>query len=145
MACGHRRRWRRRRAALLRHREEVACLAVERHRAGAIHGLQVLLHLETRRALLLDDGHRAIAMRAERLHRRGIEHRAVGTAGERQARENFAVLGAQNHHHRLRGLRRRIARSAARREEHLILRVQRESVTSALVDERIVRQSPSSS
>src|SRR5450755_4435200 len=60
--------WRRCRATLLRHGEQVARLAVERHGAGAIHRFQVLLDIETGRALFLDDGHRAVAMCAERFH-----------------------------------------------------------------------------
>ncbi len=84
------RRWRR--PSLLAHRQDVVRLAVERDRSGAIHRLQILLDLETRRALLLDDSQRAVAMRAEGFHRRRIEHRAIRPAGERQTRENLAVL-----------------------------------------------------
>src|SRR5947199_9166871 len=73
---------RRRRSALLAHREEVVRLAVERDRPRSVHRLKVLLHLETRRALLLDDGQRAVAMRSEGFHRRRVEHCAVGPAGE---------------------------------------------------------------
>src|SRR6476659_4296739 len=78
------------------HREEMARLAVERDRARAIRRprLQVLLHLETRRALLLDDGHRAVALRAECFHRRRTERGTVGTAGERQPLEDLPVLRA---------------------------------------------------
>src|SRR5712664_373306 len=94
-------RWRRRRPALLAHRQHVVRLAVERDRSGEIHRLKILLDLETRRALLLDDGQRTVAMRAEGFHRRGVEHGAVRPAAEREAREDLAVLGAQNHHHGL--------------------------------------------
>ena len=45
-------------------------------------------------------------MRAEGFHRRRVEGRAVGATGKRQAREDLAVSGAQNHHHGLRGLRK---------------------------------------
>ena len=106
-----RRRRRRRRPDLRCHREEMARLAVERDRARAVRWprLQVLLHLETRRALLLDDRHRAVALRAERFHRRRVERRAVGTAGERQPREDLPVLRAQDDE-RLRRLGVRIGR-----------------------------------
>src|ERR1035438_2219280 len=57
-----RRRCRRRRPTLLAHREDVVRLAVERDCSGAIHRVEILLHLETRRALLLHDGQRAVAM-----------------------------------------------------------------------------------
>src|ERR1019366_8983605 len=53
------RRWWRRRPTLLAHRQDVVSLAVERDRSGAIHRLKILLALETRRTLLLDDGQRA--------------------------------------------------------------------------------------
>src|SRR6185295_15507076 len=90
-----RRRWRR---GLRCHREQMTRLAVKRDRARAVRrpGLQVLLDLETRRALLLDDGHRAVALRAERFHRRRIEGCAVGTAGERQSLEDLPVLRTQD-------------------------------------------------
>src|SRR5258706_1846649 len=68
------------------HHEHMARLAVEADGARAVigPGLQVLLDLEARRTLLLDDGHRAVALRTERFHRRRIELRTVGTARERQ-------------------------------------------------------------
>src|SRR4029453_7854893 len=125
----------------------MARLAVERDRAGAVErpGLQVLLDFETRRALLLDDGHRAVALRTERFHRRRVENRAVGTAGERQPGEDLSILRAQDDK-RLRrlgigiGWRRRSSRrwlsrrsprrgrthGTARREQDLILHVERE-------------------
>src|SRR5450759_4901530 len=132
-------RWRRRcRPALNAHGQDVVRLAVERQRSGTHHRLEILLDLETRRALLLDDGHRAIAMRAEGFHRHRVEHRAVGAAGERQARDDLAVLGTQNHNHRWRWQRRRVSRSGTRREQPVILRIQGEPVTPALVAEWIV-------
>src|SRR5215831_4686876 len=73
-------RWRRRWWQGLRgHRKQMARLAVERDGARAVRrpGLQILQDLEARRALLLDDGHRAVALCAERLHRLGVEGRAV--------------------------------------------------------------------
>src|SRR4051812_24386698 len=116
------RRWcprgrRRRRWPDLRcHREEMAGLAVKRDGARAVRRprLQVLLHLETRGALLLDDRHRAVALRAEGFHGRRIERRAVGTAGERQPREDGPVLRAQDDK-RLRRLGVRIGRRRRRR------------------------------
>src|ERR1035437_8531185 len=71
-------RWRRRcRPTLITHRQDVVRPAIERHRPGAIHGLKILLDLEARRALLLDDSQRTVAMCAEGLQRRRVEHRAV--------------------------------------------------------------------
>src|ERR1019366_5320005 len=62
-------RWRRRcRPTLVTHGQDVVRLAIERHRPGAIHRLKILLDLETRRAVLLDDGQRAVAMCAEGFH-----------------------------------------------------------------------------
>src|SRR2546423_14717164 len=123
----------------------MARLAVKRDGAGAVRrpGLQVLLDLETRRALLLDDGHRAVALRAERFLCRRVERRAVGTAGERQPRENLPILRTQDDK-RLRrlgigiGCRRRRpprwgrADGAARREQDLILRIERKPVAAAI-------------
>src|SRR4029077_8927756 len=108
-ACGWRspRWWRRRwRPGLRSHRERMARLAVKRDGARAVRGpgLQVLLDVETRRALFLDDGHRAVALRAERFLRRRVERRAVGAAGERQPLEDLPVLRAQDDE-RLRRLR----------------------------------------
>src|SRR5262245_18473150 len=76
----------------------MAGLGVERDGSRAVPWprLQVLLHLEARRALLLDDGHRAVALRAERFHGRRVERRAVGTARERQPLEDLPVLRAED-------------------------------------------------
>src|SRR5262245_1274812 len=76
----------------------MASLAVERDRPGAVRwpGLEVLLDFETRRALLLDDRHRAVALSAESLHRGGVEHCAIGTAGEREPCENLPIFGTQD-------------------------------------------------
>src|SRR5438552_4740559 len=76
----------------------MARLAVKRDCARAVRGpgLQVLLDLETRRALLLDDGHRPVALRAEGFRGRRVERRAVGTAGERQPREDLPILRTQD-------------------------------------------------
>src|ERR1700680_2890006 len=137
----------------------MARLAVKRDRARAVRrpGLQVLLDLETRRALLLDDGHRTVALSAERFHRRRVERRAVGTAGEWQPREDLTVLRTPDDK-RLRRLgvgiwrwrRRRWlsgrsprggrADGAARREQDLILRIDREPVAPAVVTKRIGRR-----
>jgi hypothetical protein len=51
-AGGRCRSSRRRRSTLLRHREQVAGLAVETDGTSAVHGLQVLLHLKAGWALL---------------------------------------------------------------------------------------------
>src|SRR5689334_25347005 len=118
-------------------------LAVERDRARAVARprLQVLLHLETRRALLFDNGHRAVALRAERLHRLRVERGAVGAAGEGQPLEDLPVLGAEDDEPllRVRRIDRRASRThdAARREQNLMLRVKREPVASAVLAEWI--------
>src|SRR5450631_1733928 len=70
-----RRGWRR--TVLGGHRQNVVRLAIERQRLGAHHGLQILLHHETGRIVLLDDGHGAVAVRAEDFHGGRIEHRAI--------------------------------------------------------------------
>ena len=57
------------RPTLLAHRQDVIRLTIERDCSGAVHRLKVLFDLETRRALLLDNGQRAVAMRAEGFHR----------------------------------------------------------------------------
>src|SRR3954471_23120874 len=90
---------RRRRWGNLRcHREEMARLAVERNRSRAVRWpcLQVLLYLKARRTVLFDDGHRTVALRAEGFHGRRVEGCAVGTPGERQPREDVAVLRTQD-------------------------------------------------
>src|SRR5882762_3967158 len=93
-----RRRRRRWRPGLRCPREQTARLAVKRECARAVRrpGLQVLLDLEARRALLLDDRHRAVALRTERFHRRRVKRRAVGAAGERQPREDLPILRTQD-------------------------------------------------
>src|SRR4051794_23138036 len=104
----------------------MAGFGVERDRARAVARprLQVLLHLETRRALLLDDRHRSVALRTERLHRLRVESGAVGTAGERQPLEDLPVLRAQDDKplRWVRGIDRRSGRTddAAGREQDLI-------------------------
>src|SRR6516164_6957030 len=132
------RRWGRRRSTLLAHGQDVIGLAIEGDGSGAIHRLKILLDIETRWTLFLDDRQGAVAVRAEGFHRRGVEHGAIRTAGERQARDNLAVFRAQDDHHGLCWLDRRIPRIRTRRKEHMILRVQRQPIASALVSERIV-------
>ena len=78
-------------------------------------------------------------MRAVGFHRRGVESGAVRPAGERQTRQDLAVLGAQNHHHGLGRLGGRISRIPAGREQHIVLRVQGEPVAPALVPKGVVR------
>ncbi len=143
-ACGRRPpgaggRRRRRGAALLGHGEEVAGFAVEGDGAGAVHGLQVLLHLETWSGCFsLTMVMVPLPVGAEGFHGGGVEDRAVGTAGQRQAGEDLAVVGAEDHHHGLRGLRGRVAGAAAGGEENLVLRVDREAVAAAFIDERVM-------
>jgi hypothetical protein len=133
------RRWRRRGPALLTHGEEMVRLAVERDRSSAVHRIKVLLHLETSRALLLNDSQGAVSMGTEGFHSRRVEHRAIRPARERQTSDNLAVRRAENHHHRLWGLGRRISRVCASRKKHMILGVQCQPVASPLVTQRIVR------
>src|SRR5579872_4204412 len=64
--------------------QDLAGLAVKRACLRARHRLDRLLHLEVRRAVLLDDGERAVALRAEALRRLWIERRAVAAAADRQ-------------------------------------------------------------
>src|SRR4029079_8140159 len=98
----------------------------------------------------------AVALRAERFHGRRIEGGAVGTDGERQPLEDLPLLRRQDDE-RLRrpgagiGRRRRSswrrlsgrsprrgrADGAARREEDLILQIDRERGARAVVAERI--------
>ena len=56
-------------STLIAHREDVICFTVESDRTRAIHRLQILLDLETRWAVLFDDGQRTIALRAVSFHR----------------------------------------------------------------------------
>ena len=67
----------RRRAVFRGNHVDLIRLRVERQRLAADLGLHRLVDLEAGRAVFLDDGQRAVALRAERLHRRGIEDRAV--------------------------------------------------------------------
>src|SRR5690348_6224781 len=69
--------WRWRRSSLEAHRIDETGGQIQRDGARAQHRLEVLLHFEAGRAFLLHDGHRAVAVRAERFHRFGIERRAV--------------------------------------------------------------------
>src|SRR5438093_13759265 len=87
-------RWRwRGRSALITHGEDAVRFAVERYRSGAVHRLEILFNLETRRGILLNNCQCTVAMCAERFHRRRVEHCAVGTAGERQSGEDLTVVG----------------------------------------------------
>src|SRR5215831_13182680 len=70
-------RWRGR-STLITHREDVVRLAVKRYCSRAIHRLQILLNLESRWALLLNDSQRTVAMCAEGFHCCSVEHRADG-------------------------------------------------------------------
>src|SRR4051812_21352180 len=76
----------------------MARLAVERDGASAVRrpGLQVFLDLETRSALFLDDGHRAVALGTECFHCCRVERRAVGTAGKREPRKDLSILRTQD-------------------------------------------------
>src|SRR5262249_25834939 len=91
------RRWRSR-SALIAHCEDMVRFAVERDRPGAVHRLQILLDLERRRVLLLNDGQCTVAMRAVRFHRRRIEHCAIGASGERKDAEDLAGIRTQDDH-----------------------------------------------
>src|SRR5579863_3516361 len=87
-----------RRTKLSGDQDDVVRLSVERARSGAHHGRQGLFHHETGRAVLLDDGQRAIALRAERFHRIRVEKSAVRQTADRQRGEDFAVIGVEDHH-----------------------------------------------
>ena len=113
-------------------------LAVERDRSCTVHRLEILLDLETRGTVLLDDRQRAIAMSAESLHRGWVEHGAIRASRKRKTRDDLAGVRVQDHHHGLCRIGGRVSRVGAGREKHMILRVQRKSVASALVAERIV-------
>ena len=132
-------RRRRRRAALVRHRQKVVGLAIEGDRPGAVHRRQGLFDFESSGVLLRDDGKGAVPLRAERFHRGGIEYGAIRSAGERQAGENLPVAGAEDDHHRLGRLSRRVAGVGASGEQDAVLRIEGEAVTAALIGERIVR------
>src|SRR5213594_1433995 len=91
------RRWRSR-SALIAHCEDVVRFAVEGDRSGAVHRRQILLNLERRRVLLLNDGQCTVAMCAECFHRRRIEYCAIGASGERKDGENLAVVRTEDDH-----------------------------------------------
>lgn len=136
----------------------MARLAVERDRACAVRGprLQVLFDLETCWALFLDDRHRPVALGAERFHRRWVERRAVGAPRERKPREDASVFGTQDDK-RLRRLSiwigrrlwcRRLAGRwpgrcradrVARREQDLILAIERQAIAPAVLRELVRR------
>src|SRR6185312_6342517 len=80
-AVGRTRRGWLRRSPLEAHGEDVIGPRVERDRARADHGLEILLHLACGRPHLLHHGERAVAVRAERFHRRGIKDGTIGSAG----------------------------------------------------------------
>src|SRR5580700_8280415 len=126
---------RRGRSTLIAHREDVVRLAVERDCPSAIHRLQILFHLEAGRAILLDDGQRAVALSAKDLHGRWVEDLPIRTAGEWELSENLTVLGTENNHHRL----RLITRPPTGGEKHAVLRVEGEAVARSRVAEGIVR------
>src|SRR5215831_4822456 len=59
---------RRGRTILRRHGQDVIGFGIESQTLGARHRLEILLHHETRRAVLFDYGQSSVAVRAECLH-----------------------------------------------------------------------------
>ena len=59
-------------------------------------GLHGLFHCKTRRAVFLDDGQRAIALRTPCLHRGGIESAAIRAVADGQRGQHFAVIGIEH-------------------------------------------------
>ncbi len=112
----------------------MAGFAIERNRAGTVHGLQILLNLKAGRAFLFDDGHGAVALCAEDFHGGGVEHGSVRSASERKRGQDLAVFGAEDHHGGLWSGRVR-AGAAARGEEDLIFGVDGEAVAATFIDE----------
>src|SRR5206468_6978540 len=70
--------------------EDLVGLAVQRAGLGAGAGLHGLLHREIGRAVFLDDRERAVALRAEGFHRRGVEQGAVGAGADRQGGDDLS-------------------------------------------------------
>ena len=81
------------RPALIAHGEDVARLAVQSDRSGAVHRVEILFDFETRGTLLLNDGQSTVAVCAESFHRSGVECCAVGTAGKGQDRQDLPIPG----------------------------------------------------
>src|SRR6185503_17106117 len=127
------------RATFHAHDEDVARLRIERECPRAHHRLEILHHLEARGAVLPDDRERAVAVRAERFHRPGVEHGAVRTAGEREGREDLSIGGPENDHHRL-GWLAGGARLGARGKQDPVGHVEREPVAAADIAEGIMRR-----
>ena len=71
-------------------------LGVEGAAFAARFGLHRLLDFKGGRAGFLDDGQRAIAVRAEGFHRVRIESAAVAAAGQRKRGDDFSVVGAHD-------------------------------------------------
>ena len=67
-------------------------LGVERGGFAARFGLHGLFHRKARGAAFLDDGQRAVALRAERLHCAGIESAAVRAVADGQRGQHFSVV-----------------------------------------------------
>ena len=113
-------------------------LGIQRNGAGSVHGREILLDCKSGGAFLLDDGQRAVALRAEGFLRGGIEFGTVGGSGEREGGQDLAVFGAEDDHHGLCGLGRRIAGGSAGGEENVAFGIERQTIAAALVAEREV-------
>src|SRR5258705_13517250 len=108
--------WRRWRSVVGGNHEDVVRLRVERQCLAAHFRLQALLDDEAGWAVFLDDRQRPVALRAERLHRRGIEYCAVRAHADRQRRENLSVVGVEHDH---------VLRAAAPSNQNPVLRIGR--------------------
>src|SRR5665213_2149624 len=106
-------------------------LRIERKCLRAHHGIQILLHREARRIILLDDRQCSVALRTEGFHCARVKCRAIGAAADRERLQNLAVPGVQNHH---------ILGIAARGEQDAVLDIERESgALTALAGKVVVR------
>src|SRR6185312_15901761 len=130
----------------------VVGLAIEGNRARPVHGLQVLLNRELGGAQLLHDGERPISLSAEGFFGGRVEDGAVGAAGDGQLVEDLAGGRVQNDHRlrrrgrrgrgsgsgltRLRARRRRTL-GAASGKQNMVLGVQSQAVTAAILAEGV--------
>ena len=123
--AGGRRRW----AVLGGDQKKIARLRVERNRLGAQRCKDRLLHGEVSRRVLLDHRERAIALRAERFHRLGIERDAIAAHAGRQVSNDVPVRSRQNDH---------VVFFAAGGEQDAVLRIERQARASAASAREIV-------
>ncbi len=112
-------------------------LGVEGYGACPVHCLQGLFDFKTGRAIFLDDRQRAVALRAELFHRRGIEHGTVRGSGEWEGGRIFPSFALRITMFVFGGsLGGKSARQAAKRD--LVLGIERQTVAIPLIAKRIV-------